>query len=310
MCDRWSFNWPSVCDLREESDLQLMYTSMLVMYVKDMDTLKRSYEWERDFKSKISSDRGKNTHLIGSSGVKIEKKLDIPQFDEEAFEKTNFHIYIPPPPEVKKKNVIITNKKSIDDIDKMEISQNTTSTLKLGEKEEEVSKFRPNQLKARLLRDLQSASELNLTILKEQKLALTTPVAVSKPSGIKVIPRNRSGRPGGEATEPVAPSVPSAPTITISITNDHDSEDSDGEELIEGQTNGKKVNLPRSKHKKKKRSPSGKKKPNIISEDSETVNHIVKGKKTTISSTSTISLPIVKGIVGNDAIAKLTTKQR
>ncbi len=54
----WAFNWPQLPNIKEDRDNERLYTCFLVMFIKCLDSIKRSTEWEKSFISKIATIRG------------------------------------------------------------------------------------------------------------------------------------------------------------------------------------------------------------------------------------------------------------
>jgi hypothetical protein len=62
--ERWAFNWPELHDVREVEDAGVLFTCLLVLFVKCSESIEKSYVWEKSFISQISSSRGKVTFML------------------------------------------------------------------------------------------------------------------------------------------------------------------------------------------------------------------------------------------------------
>ena len=79
LCARRGFNWPNapIQQLKDAQYARQMYTAILVIFIRQKDSVASSFVWERSFVQLASTERGKNI-MIGKTGLKKEKSLDLP----------------------------------------------------------------------------------------------------------------------------------------------------------------------------------------------------------------------------------------
>jgi hypothetical protein len=81
LCDRWAFNWPEIVDIRDEILAEKILTCFMVIFIKCVDSVKKSYYWEKKFISLISTKRGQARLLTGQTAERVNNKLNIPPLE-------------------------------------------------------------------------------------------------------------------------------------------------------------------------------------------------------------------------------------
>lgn len=79
LCQSRGFNWPNVPEKQMKSNayVKQLYTSCLVMFIRQLDSVSSTTEWEKSFIQLTTTSRGANL-MIGSSGLKADLQLPLP----------------------------------------------------------------------------------------------------------------------------------------------------------------------------------------------------------------------------------------
>lgn len=75
--EKKQFSWPTLNEMKELGDYEPLYTAMLVIYIRCMQSVNETVEYEKKFISYTATSRGQHL-MTGKSGLKVERIVTVP----------------------------------------------------------------------------------------------------------------------------------------------------------------------------------------------------------------------------------------